>query len=112
MFKGATQKYTVLSVTEAGLYDGVSTAQDMLYVKNVLESMELKVQVPMILEMDNQAAMHLANNWSVGGRTKHIGVRQCFLRELKEEGVLTIKWIPGPLNEVEFFIKKTARTHV
>ena len=34
----------------------------MLYVKNVLESMDLKVQLPMILEMDNQAAVYLANN--------------------------------------------------
>ena len=62
MFKSATQKHVALSVTEAELYAGVSTAQDMLYVKNVLGSMDLKVQLPMILEMDNQAAVHLANN--------------------------------------------------
>ena len=49
-------------LTKAELYAGVSTAQDMLYVKNVLGSMDLKVQLPMILEMDNQAAVHLANN--------------------------------------------------
>ena len=53
MFKSATQKHVALSVTEAELYDGVSPAQDMLYVKNFLESMELKVQMPMVLETDN-----------------------------------------------------------
>ena len=105
MFKSATQKHVALSVTEAELYAGVSTAQDMLYIKNVLESMKLKVQLPMVLEIDNQAAVHLANNWSVGGRTRHIDVRQCFLRELKEAGVLMVKWIPGSLNEADIFTK-------
>ena len=97
MFKSATQKHVALSVTEAELYAGVSTAQDMLYVKNVLESMELKVKLPMVLEMDNQAAVHLGNNWSVGGRTRHIDVR--------EAGTLIVKWIPGPLNEADLFTK-------
>jgi hypothetical protein len=59
----------------------------------------------MVLEIDNQAAVHLANNWSVGGRTRHIDVRQCFLRELKEAGVLMVKWIPGSLNEADIFTK-------
>ena len=105
MFKSATQKHVALSVTEAELYAGVSTAQDMLYIKNVLESMKLKVQLPMVLEIDNQAAVHLANSWSVGGRARHIDVRQCFLRELKEAGILMVKWIPDSLNEADIFTK-------
>ena len=59
----------------------------------------------MILEIDNQAAVNLANDWSVGGRTRHIDVRECFLRELKETGILVVRWIPGPLNEANIFTK-------
>ena len=103
IFKSAPQKHVI--VTEAELYTGVSTAQDMLYFKHVMESMDLKVQLPMVLDIENQAAVHLANNWSVGGRTRHIDVRQCFLRELKEAGTLLVKWIPGPLNEADIFTK-------
>ncbi len=32
------------------------------YTKNVLESLGLKVKLPMVLEMDNQGAVYLANN--------------------------------------------------
>ncbi len=46
----------------------------MLYMKNVLESLGLKVKLPMVLEMDNQGAVYLANNWSIGGRSRHIDV--------------------------------------
>ena len=91
VFRGSIQKHVALSVTEAELYAGVSTSQDMLYTKNVLELLGLRVGLPMILEMDNMGAVHLANSWSVSGRTRHIDVRQCFLRELKEEGILIVK---------------------
>ncbi len=60
-------------------------------MKNILESLGLKVKLPMILEMDNQGAVYLANNWSSGGRTRHIDVQSVFLRELKEASVLVIK---------------------
>ena len=53
----------------------------------------LQVEKPMILQMDNKGAVDLANNWSSAGRTRHVAVRICFLRELKEEGVLLTEWI-------------------
>jgi hypothetical protein len=63
----------------------------MLYMKIVLESLGLRVKLPMVLEMDNHRAVYLANNWSIGGRTRDIDVWLVFLRELKEAGVLVIK---------------------
>jgi hypothetical protein len=65
----------------------------MLYMKNILKSLELKVKLPMVLEMDNQEAVYLANNCSVGGRTRHIDVQSVFLRELKDAGVLVIMFM-------------------
>jgi hypothetical protein len=32
------------------------------------------VKLPMVLKMDNQGAVYLANNWSIGDRTRHIDV--------------------------------------
>jgi len=63
MFKSSTQKSVALSVCEAEQTAGVLCAQDMLYVQHILESMGLKVKLPMILEMDNRGAVDLANNW-------------------------------------------------
>ena len=105
MFKSSTQKSVALSVCEAEQTAGVLCAQDMLYVRHILESMGLKVKLPMILEMDNMGAVDLANNWSVGGRTRHVDVRQCFLRELKESKILDIRWIKGSENDADAFTK-------
>ncbi len=93
MFKISMQKSVALSVCKAEQTLGVLCAQDMLYTMNVLESMGLKVRLPMVLEMDNKGAVDLANNWSVGGRTRHVDVRQYFLRELKESKIMDIRWI-------------------
>jgi hypothetical protein len=68
-----------LSTTEAETNAGVTCVQDTLCMKNVLESLGLKVKLPMVLEMDNQGAVYLANNWSIGDRTRHIDVQLGFI---------------------------------
>jgi hypothetical protein len=105
MFKSSTERTVPLSTTEAETYAGVTCMQDMLYMKNILESLGLRIKLPTVLEIDNQGAVYLANNWSIGGRTRHIDVKSVFLRELKEAGVLVIKWIAGAVNEAYIFTK-------
>mmetsp|Transcript_45756 Transcript_45756/g.67545 ORF Transcript_45756/g.67545 Transcript_45756/m.67545 type:complete len:87 (+) Transcript_45756:219-479(+) len=85
------QKIVGLSVTEAEMVSGVQCAQDMLYGKQLLESMDLQVELPMILEIDNSGTADLANNWSARGRTRHMETRMFSLRDLQEAGVLKVK---------------------
>ena len=77
-----------LSTCEAELYSGVLEAMDMMFCYYLVTSLGLTVELPMILYMDNTAAVSLANNWSVGGRTRHMDVKQNYLRELKENGFI------------------------
>ena len=74
------QECVTLSVTEAELVAVTNCIQDMLYIQNVVESMGLKVKVQVKVEVDNKGAKDIINNWSVGGRTRHVGVRFNFLR--------------------------------
>ena len=111
-FRSLTQKTVTLSVTEAESAAGVMVAQDMLHIMRLLISLGLKVKLPMVLEMDNQGAVDLANNWSVGGRTRHVDVRNYFLRDLKDEGTLVIRHVPGDDNDADIFTKNvTAAIH-
>ncbi len=91
MHRSATQKMVALSSCKADLNAAVLCAQDMMYQKNMLESIGLKVELPMILEMDNKEAVDLVNSFSVGGCAQHINVEQCFLQELKEANMLIVK---------------------
>ena len=71
----------------------------------VIESMELQVEKPMIVYSDNNGAVDLANGWSVTGTTKHMEVRIMFLRELKEQKILEVKWVPTKSNASDIFTK-------
>jgi hypothetical protein len=108
MHRRATQKTVALSSCEAELNAAVLCVQDMIYGKNLLESVGLKVQVPMVLEMDYKCAVDLINSFGVGGCTHHIDVKQCFLRELKQEvKQLIVNWIPGSENNADTCLPKT-----
>lgn len=59
------QKTIAISITESELEYGVGTAQDipLLYAKNLIESVKLKVRkLPMKLRIDNKGAVNIANN--------------------------------------------------
>ena len=80
----------------------------MLFTMRVLESIGLKVKKPMILKVDNKGTKDLANNWSVGGRTRHIDIRNYFLREHKEQSIIKTKWRSGNDNSSDLFTKNLA----
>ena len=72
-------------MTEAELFAAVQCAHDMMHAMRIMETIGLKIEKPMKLYVDkNTDAVDIAHNWSVGGRTRHIEVKQYFLRELKE----------------------------
>jgi hypothetical protein len=99
------QGCVTLDVTSAELVSGTQCAQDMLFIMRVIESMGLKVKKPMVLEVDNKGAIDLSHNWSISGRSRHDSVRQSFLRELNEEGVIELFWIPTDENSSDIFTK-------
>ena len=92
-------------MTEAEIAAGVMVAQDMLYMYCLLESLKLKVELPMMLEMDNLVAVDISNSWSMGGRTHHVDVRNYFLCKLKDQGLLVIRYIMGESSDDDIFTK-------
>ncbi len=76
-----------------------------VYVENILKSMELNAKLPMLLKMDNKDKVYLANNWCIGGCTRHVHVQQCFLREFEDSKVIDIFWIKGSENHADVFTK-------
>jgi len=80
----------------------------MLFTKRILNSMGLKVELPMTLYLDNKGAVDLVNNWSIGGRTRHVEVKQHFLRDMKERGMVLTQWQSGDLMSSDLLTKNNA----
>ena len=107
--KSGLQKIVSLSTAEAELIAAVQCAQEMLYVMRILEGMELKVKKPMILDTDNKSTYDIVNSYGPTPGTKHIQVRYLFLRELQENGIIKMRWIPGGTNDSDLFTKNLDR---
>jgi hypothetical protein len=82
-------------------------AQDLIYEKNVLKSIGLKVELPIKLYIDNSGCIDFICNWSSGGRTRHMETRMFWLRELKEEepSIIHPVYCPSALNPSDIYTK-------
>lgn len=87
-------------VTEVEIAAGVVVMQDILYIYCLLESLERKIELVMVLKMDNSRAVDIVNSWSDHGRTCHY-----FLHKLKDQILLTIRHIQGDSNDMDIFMK-------
>ena len=67
--------------------------------------MQLKVKLPMIVECDNKEEVDLVNGYQVGAGTKHINIRNFFVRDLKDDGIIVVKWIATEDNETDILTK-------
>jgi hypothetical protein len=109
MIRSKMESIVALSVTESELISGTECAQDMMYTLRIVKSMGLKVELPMILEIDNKGMVDISNNWSAGGRTRHMNTRYYFLRELKEAGLMRVIWRSGYDMPSDMLTKNLAR---
>ena len=103
--KSGMQRIVALSTAEAELIAMVQCVQEMLFVKKFMESLELKIRLPMLVQCDNKGAVDMANGWNVNGNTKHIDIRLNFLRELKESKIIRIEWMSTELMTADILSK-------
>jgi hypothetical protein len=103
-WRSRQQKTVGLSSCESEYYAMTEAAQELLYVKQVLEFLHVKFQLPMIIKCDNQGAAFLAKNES-STRTKHIDVRYHFLRDLVKDEVIKIEYVNTKINVADALTK-------
>ena len=87
-FCSATQKFVMLSMTEAEIAAGMMAVQDLLHMYCLLESLKLKIELPMVIGMNNSGAVNIDNSWSVGFRIYQVDVLNYILHKLKDQGTV------------------------
>ena len=97
-----------LSVMEVELYDTFQCVMDMMDMWRVLCCLGLQVQLPIILKADNKGAVDFCNNWSIVGQTRQIEVKQYYLQELKDAGILKVQWKSGDEMTSNIFTNNSA----
>jgi hypothetical protein len=62
-------------------------------------------RTPVLIRVDNQAAMASAKDFRVSQRRKHIATKHFYIRDLIEDGVYRLKYIPSKDNLADILTK-------
>ena len=81
---------TALSSTEAEYISTTSVACQAVWLRRLLEDLNLKQCEPTVILCDNKSAISIVKNLAMHGRTKHIDTRFHFIRGLVVEGEIQL----------------------
>jgi hypothetical protein len=98
-------KSVTLSSSEAEFVALSEAAKEIKFVYQVLQSMGVNVETPIVVRVDNVGAIFMAENVSVSQRTKHIDVRYRFVQEFVMDGFLKIIFVRTADNDADIFTK-------
>ena len=73
--------------------------------------MNIEVELPITVHVDNFGAIWLSNNHTTSDRTKHIDIRASFVKEYQEDGKIIIKIVQSEENEADIFTKNTTNVN-
>ena len=100
------QACVTLSTAEAEMTAMSKMAQEVIWVRRFIsELLGADIKVPTTIHCDNTAALALVDNRVHHARTKHIKLRQNFIREHKETGELNPVYIDTASNIADSFTK-------
>jgi hypothetical protein len=106
-WKSKSNKSISLSTTEAEYFASSETAKELRFVNNIIMSIgqDRHMQYPMTIRVDNTGAIYLANNQTIGQRSKHIDIRIHFVRNMIINGTLKTIFVKSEENGADIFTK-------
>jgi Reverse transcriptase (RNA-dependent DNA polymerase) len=107
-WKSRGQKSVKLSSNEAEYVALSEMCTELVFLKMVIESIGVQVELPMKVYVDNGGAIFLTNNTSTGQRTKHIDIRYHYARELASDGIIEVIFVGTAENDADIYTQNTS----
>ena len=103
-------KSVVLSTPEAEYMAMSEVVKELKFIVQLLQTMNIEVELPITVHLDNVGAIWLSNNRTTSDITKHIDIRTSFVKEYQEDGKNIIKFVKSEENEADIFTKNSTNT--
>ena len=98
-----------MSSTEAEIMAASLAALEAVFLRGILSEMLCVQKQPTVIGVDNQGAVALAKNYISNSRTKHIERRHLKIRELVEEMMVLLEFVPTDENVADIMTKPLGR---
>ncbi|GKD04343.1 hypothetical protein Tco_1179317 [Tanacetum coccineum] len=103
-WKATLQHVVALSTTEAEYMALTKAVKESIWLKGLLIELGVNLR-SVVVNCDNQSAIHLSRNAMFHERTKHINVRYHFIREIVESKEIGVAKIGTEDNAADAFTK-------
>ena len=102
------QKIVALSTIEAEYISATEASKEAIWLDRLAKELGMLANTP-VLGCDSQSAIYLAKNAMFHARTKHIDVRYHFIRQVLEDGLVTLTKIKTQDNPADVLTKSLAK---
>ena len=106
------QKCVSTSTAEAELNAVVEASKEAVHLVNLLRELDLEIQQPVNIFVDNQACIALSKNSMTHGKTKHFAFKVHFVLNLVESRLLELYYLPTDRMPADTLTKALGRTKV
>lgn len=103
------QAVVALSTTEAEYVAASFAAQELIWLRRLLQELGFEQRMATILFEDNMGAIEVSRNPRFHGRMKHIDIRHHFLRDAVEAGTLQLKYCQTDCQLADIMTKGLSR---
>src|SRR5258706_15978720 len=79
--------------------------KEVLFLNHLLNDLEIPIQLPLSLLVDNHSVIALAENPIFHARSKHIEVRQHWMHEKTRDGTIQLEYVPTVDQVADIFTK-------
>jgi hypothetical protein len=104
-WKSKGMRSVVLSTTEAEYVAVSEVVKEISFIVQLLQTMDIEVELPVKVYVDNIGAIWLANNQTMSERTKHVDIRHHYVREKLIEGMIDVIFTRSETNDSNIFNK-------
>jgi len=103
------QKHVTLSSSEAEYVSISEVVKEILFVRQVLKTLDIEVELPIKVLVDNVGAIQMSNNNVSGAATRHVNMRYHFVRELICNKIIEVGFIRSDENDADLMTKNLVR---
>lgn len=104
-WKSQRQKHVSLSSTEAEYISMCSTAKEVVWLRKIGIELGMIESEPVQLLCDNKSAICIARSERATVRTRHLGAQEAYVKELIEDGTLSIRYVRANDQLADFLTK-------
>jgi hypothetical protein len=115
-WRSKMQRVVSLSSAEAEFYACAEATKEVPFLKQLLEFLGIKVELPIEIRIDNVGAIYMSQGEASTTRTRHMDVRWFYVNDLQDQGIIVIKFVKSEENVSDVATKNvsagTMRSHV